>query len=246
MAIIVCSECGNDVSDLADSCPHCGIPTRFQQQSFAETRYVAPEYTKKKRKSSFLRFVVGVFSVIVIIAAANSVFSSQSKSPSSTPKATPTSTTNTPVTDWKVFDERTWADYKALYKSHNALMKVIIAYSDGHISKMDYYTRLNEYNTWFFNAGRHAKYGTTEEEKKYLSWFESTALADSAGIRALIKHLDSGNVSDMSTANTEIQNAKTALTTIAYNRIALLEKTGISRDAATTKVENDLLELDAE
>lgn len=26
MSLIVCSECGNNVSEFADKCPHCGCP----------------------------------------------------------------------------------------------------------------------------------------------------------------------------------------------------------------------------
>lgn len=42
MALIKCPECGNTISDKAESCPHCGLPSRFfmvqQQESVPEVK----------------------------------------------------------------------------------------------------------------------------------------------------------------------------------------------------------------
>lgn len=42
MAIIVCSECGNQVSDKASNCPHCGNPIHSVQQDQQSTAYQQP------------------------------------------------------------------------------------------------------------------------------------------------------------------------------------------------------------
>ena len=36
MALIGCSECGNEISNKATSCPHCGSPTELAAEKAAE------------------------------------------------------------------------------------------------------------------------------------------------------------------------------------------------------------------
>lgn len=39
MALIKCPECGNQISDKAEKCPHCGIPSSY----FAVPTQTVPE-----------------------------------------------------------------------------------------------------------------------------------------------------------------------------------------------------------
>ena len=39
MALIKCYECGETISDLAESCPHCGAPNQTKEQE--KTSYVS-------------------------------------------------------------------------------------------------------------------------------------------------------------------------------------------------------------
>ena len=33
MALITCSECGSEISDMAASCPNCGVPVAAERES---------------------------------------------------------------------------------------------------------------------------------------------------------------------------------------------------------------------
>lgn len=66
MALIKCPECGAEVSDKAEKCPHCSYP--IAQESEAE-KIQTIEMTSKKLKSQILvsSFVI-IFGVILLIA----------------------------------------------------------------------------------------------------------------------------------------------------------------------------------
>ena len=37
MALIICPDCKNRISDRAERCPHCGLPAKYFQDHTAET-----------------------------------------------------------------------------------------------------------------------------------------------------------------------------------------------------------------
>jgi len=43
MALIDCPECDKKISDKAESCPHCGLPSIYFKQIKANSSYVADE-----------------------------------------------------------------------------------------------------------------------------------------------------------------------------------------------------------
>lgn len=49
MALILCNECGKEVSDKAESCPHCGAPVTAKEEEYSEikTCLVCGEYFGK-------------------------------------------------------------------------------------------------------------------------------------------------------------------------------------------------------
>lgn len=59
MALIKCPKCGNQISDKAITCPHCGVEI---QRVYAEIRD-----QKKKRKHHFFRLLL-IFFLVVILA----------------------------------------------------------------------------------------------------------------------------------------------------------------------------------
>lgn len=59
MAMITCSECGNNVSDQANVCPHCGI--RMQQQAVVIAN---PYHGKKNMLLGKLLAVIGPFLIM--------------------------------------------------------------------------------------------------------------------------------------------------------------------------------------
>jgi hypothetical protein len=74
MALINCAECGREVSDKAESCPHCGAPVKL---SIAQSR--TPPPTRG--------FGLGRMFIIVLIALAIALaYSNKSSSPEATPQ----------------------------------------------------------------------------------------------------------------------------------------------------------------
>lgn len=64
MAMINCRECGKEVSDLAEKCPHCGYPLKQNTQQNYEQSIVAQQ-GNVKNKNSALGILALVFSIIV-------------------------------------------------------------------------------------------------------------------------------------------------------------------------------------
>ena len=60
MAIVKCTECGNEISDKATSCPHCGCPMEAIMKATKDEKKVGS--AKKKRI-----IVVCMFSVLVVV-----------------------------------------------------------------------------------------------------------------------------------------------------------------------------------
>lgn len=46
MALINCFECGAQVSDKAEACPHCGVPLRIAQSARADAKDFTPAATE--------------------------------------------------------------------------------------------------------------------------------------------------------------------------------------------------------
>ncbi len=63
MPLINCSECGNEVSDKAPSCPKCGVPiATMQETKAAGTQINTVQETSKKFK---LQTMLSVFCIII-------------------------------------------------------------------------------------------------------------------------------------------------------------------------------------
>lgn len=86
MALIVCPECGKEISDKVKACPHCGYP--FQRESdtaapqpveVTSVNFTSPEQ-KKKIRNGFIIASVAIILAIVGILAAVSLSKSNSRS----------------------------------------------------------------------------------------------------------------------------------------------------------------------
>lgn len=71
MALIICPECGKDVSDTAKSCPHCGynIEKHIADSKKTEMTPKVSE-TPKAKKSSKIGLIIGIVALIFIIIIA--------------------------------------------------------------------------------------------------------------------------------------------------------------------------------
>lgn len=68
MALIKCQECGKEISDKAEVCPHCGNPINQEAQTINATE----KTTKKSSKN-----VKAIIAVVAIVAIAGGIFISQ-------------------------------------------------------------------------------------------------------------------------------------------------------------------------
>ena len=85
MALITCSQCGHEISDKANHCPHCG--KKVEKKFFTKTR-----------------IVMGIFSLVAIVAIILSVYSiylNKSKTPEPVPATSETSDTSDTSEDTK-------------------------------------------------------------------------------------------------------------------------------------------------
>ena len=77
MALIVCPECGKQVSDQAESCPHCGYPIpkyiaeqKKQAELEEKAKKAAEEFAAKKEKaekkpvSTRIKIIIAVCAVV--------------------------------------------------------------------------------------------------------------------------------------------------------------------------------------
>ncbi|MDP4133406.1 MAG: hypothetical protein Q8882_05290 [Bacillota bacterium] len=147
-------------------------------------------------------------------------------------------TTNDPQT-LLTFDNRTWEDFKTLYKAHNEFMKLVDAYASGNVNALNFYNKCVDYKNWCQQKSLSFDYGRTQDEMDYLGPFKSAAISGQMAAQDLIKYIDTGKVSDMSSANLNIQNAKAAFTTIASNRGTLLVKAGLTDEEIKQKIDED-------
>lgn len=83
MALIKCKECGNEISDMATTCPKCGCPVVSEENNIVEDNIVnevleenAPKGAKKK---TIITICGGLAAVIVIICIVIFVFSTKKK-----------------------------------------------------------------------------------------------------------------------------------------------------------------------
>lgn len=64
MALIKCPECGKEISDMANSCPHCGRPIVIAQSTTQKTNSSSKNATRKKKKGHGCLVFVIVFFIL--------------------------------------------------------------------------------------------------------------------------------------------------------------------------------------
>lgn len=144
----------------------------------------------------------------------------------------------------KEFDSKSWEQYKTLYDAHNKLMNAMTSYSSGQGNQLDFYNYCKSSEEYFRKASSSFDYGTTDDEKTYLSVFENWALSDQLAAKSLMNYLDSLKTKDLSTAQEYIQSASDAAVTIASNRAKLLKDAGYTEDEIKQIIDNIPQELE--
>lgn len=130
----------------------------------------------------------------------------------------------------KEFDSKSWEQYKTIYDAHNKLMKAMTDYSNGKGNKVEFYNYCKSMEEYFGKISTSFKYGSTKDEKTYLSVFENWALSNQQATQNLMKYLNSSEIKYLSSAQENIKSASDAALTITNNRAKLLKDAGYSTD----------------
>ena len=73
MGIEACPDCGNEVSDRADACPHCGYPlakARIEAVRNAPSPPGMDWETERKRRRNRNFIIFGVIAVVLVVMVA--------------------------------------------------------------------------------------------------------------------------------------------------------------------------------
>ena len=237
-----CPKCGNNTG-TDRFCSKCGYhmwEPPVQQQVLGN--FQKPPQNKNKGK--YLPFLI--LAVILFWGGVAAFFSEKitADNDASNDQVQSETTDQTSESDLLAFDERTWSDFVKLYTAHNNLMNALLAFSNGNLSMVDFYQYCEEARDYFASMSLTFNYGTSEDENDYLSAFEYLALSDQRAAESLMKYLDSQKTSDLSSAEESIEEAASAITTIASNRGTLLVKAGLSQEEIQERLEQDMADLE--
>ncbi len=254
---IRCPRCG--IVHNCNFCPNCGLqappPPPPINNGYTDQFYTNVPNQKKGMNGCLIAALTMFITFIFIGFVALGIYAIVPSPNNTVNKAADISSTpspSSPPTDEEVrtalleFDSKSWDQFKALYISHNNMMKAVSLYSDNSISSLDFYTYCKDFKKYFQDMSSNFDWGKTEDEKMYLKTFEVFALADQQAAEYLIKYVDSGKTSDLSKAQEAIERAKEAATTIASNRGTLLVKAGLTDEELHEKVEADMAQLEEE
>jgi hypothetical protein len=68
MALIVCSECGAEISDMAKSCPHCGVPEPKARRKIPPTDFVDSTIGTPTHETAWeLKWFLAVIWIFVVL-----------------------------------------------------------------------------------------------------------------------------------------------------------------------------------
>ncbi len=75
MALIKCIECGKEISDKAEACPHCGCPTKFSEDKTMEQYEINDDKDKKgkikNKKIKLWMIICGIITIFAIVIFSN-------------------------------------------------------------------------------------------------------------------------------------------------------------------------------
>ena len=86
MALIKCIECGNDISDKADVCPHCGLRVEESLKKYEEAdqfQNISPQVSEDKANEIEARVKIIAF-VLIMFATTIFLFLSDRSEPTTT------------------------------------------------------------------------------------------------------------------------------------------------------------------
>lgn len=74
MALIICKECGGQMSNRAAECPHCGCPIEFQTEETSKSQNPQPQKHKPRKSYKRLWITIAVVGALAVFASAFFLF----------------------------------------------------------------------------------------------------------------------------------------------------------------------------
>jgi len=250
-----CSNCGVHISEESSFCPNCGVkippqnwipqtPTQQVRMPQVQQQEIRPG--KKRRGLGCL--ITAVIILLIIGAITAIATNSQPQTVPAQGKAGNVDAQKKSAEDLLAqglaFDARSWKEYLVLYKNHQMLAATIDAYSDGKVSKLDFYDFCKSIEKASGQASISFNYAKTEDEINYLSTLSTLALADQSAAGSLMKYLDSGSTKDLSKAKENINRAQEAARITMSNRIVFLKRIGHPDEKVKSVAETAVAELE--
>ena len=110
MAMIVCSECGNQISNKAEKCVHCGNPIRLQKNrnvnwGSPKPKLGNPKLNQNTKSSTNKNILISLIIIVVVVAFINSLSNNSEKDEKAQSSGFSRSTTESTVNDVTATEE---------------------------------------------------------------------------------------------------------------------------------------------
>lgn len=194
--------------------------------------------TKSKNKGCLIAIVIFLLISMIITVASGALSNNTS------PDAVTQTADNTEAI--KSFDAKTWSDFKKVFDAHKNLLDAMETYGSGKTDILSFYNYCKDMETFFMNVSQSLNYGETDEQKTYVDVIGSMAFYDQQATKSLMKYLDTGNTSDLSDAQENIDKVNEAVSIYAGNRGKLLKQAGYTDEQIETVANGMIAELGLE
>ncbi|GMK48710.1 hypothetical protein PghCCS26_58400 [Paenibacillus glycanilyticus] len=238
----VCQTCGHKNVDSHNYCESCAAqlgetvlvpaktPNWLTPQAQEET--LARLKKKKKKKGQYIAiFILIAFVILIGIIGANNTPSGETDTSSKSTDKTKTEaqTTAEKKNEIRKQDRIVWEYFNQIVDAHNKLMDALTAYSDGKMTKLNFYNYAKEIEKYQGNMSVSPPGNTHAIAKEYTRSVADMALFSQTAAQKLKKYLDSGKTSDLSAAQSAIQQVTGSINVIANNRVKVLSNAGFTQ-----------------
>lgn len=244
----MCPKCGKKCIDMAAICPKCKTALPTVNTAFVGYSNQVMPVQRNKANGCLIAILTTLVAAgvlfIVLFTIVNWGEDAKTSGASVNSSSSEVSSKKDLQAASRAFDAKTWEQFKDMYFAHNDLMGAMAIYSEGDTDSVSFYEYCKSTEKYFMNMSLAFDYGTTEDEDKYLSVFETWAYADQQACQHLLKFIDSFKTSDLENANEQIGRAKDAVTLITKNRGILLKDAGYTADEVEELVKANQKELE--
>jgi len=243
----VCQSCGQKNADTNNFCESCAAPFgTVAAQPPLQQPPPQPQMHKqgaiqppKKKKKGCLTAVIAFVVIITFSGILGAILSSNTKTNLSS--VSPESNSSAQKVDKKTAvgeqDKIVMEYFKKITDAHNKLMDAMAAYSNGKITKLDFYNYSKEVEKYQRNMNISPPNNVPDIAREYIKSCSDMALFSQTVAKNLIKYLDSGKTADLSAAQHAIKQVTGSISVIANNRVKVLQDAGYTKEEIQALVE---------